>query len=580
MGLVKCPDCGNMVSERASACPSCGCPADAFGSASTESLNSVGTVQTLELKPVSVEVSTGKTSIIDDKFRRSDGTLDDTHNVFSPNYKKSDVSIIGDEFRKSDGTLDDTHNVFSPNYKKPENPDCNAQIASFIAYAMYRSCDRRDLMLANNIVLDYLKNNLSTGRPITFFSIEQSDIVEKTVNKFEFSFPYVMVTTSFRYFTDYRKFTLTKSDGRSYSRYYDQKTLPSQYAPRIEVISDVEAEVIEITEKIKELFNEPKYFSVPFLGVKEETFSFPCELETVLNERDIYNGGKTIFLQKTVVFKFAQWASFIDDEVNPTPNDSMRFFRKLQYAQFCLLYSGMKDTCDSQLTLYEWLYLYVSKMRGVFGPAQTNEYKILKNRIQTGQPFDADLVDKAFPNISLIYHELPNDIGNRVSVDEIRKNVYRILDQYKINWEKTCAEINLPNDFVFYGKTLSVRDNDGMLYVLGALEKNMMRSFDDVFEEMKAKVVEMYMEEQREAQGSYYEPEPSQSYGGGSSFLGDVLKTATGVALGNKISGNSNNGRKDFMGSAGCQIGKKDDHGFTETCNWTCPLWHNCSRGG
>ena len=180
----------------------------------------------------------------------------------------------------------------------------------------------------------------------------------------------------------------------------------------------------------------------------------------------------------------------------------------------------------------------------------------------------------------MIYHELPNDIGNRVSVDEIRKNVYRILDQYKINWEKTCAEINLPNDFVFYGKTLSVRDNDGMLYVLGALEKNMMRSFDDVFEEMKAKVVEMYMEEQREAQGSYYEPEPSQSYGGGSSFLGDVLKTATGVALGNKISGNSNNGRKDFMGSAGCQIGKKDDHGFTETCNWTCPLWHNCSRGG
>ena len=33
MGLIKCPDCGNMVSDRAAACPSCGCPADAFGSA-------------------------------------------------------------------------------------------------------------------------------------------------------------------------------------------------------------------------------------------------------------------------------------------------------------------------------------------------------------------------------------------------------------------------------------------------------------------------------------------------------------------------------------------------------------------
>lgn len=30
MGLIACPDCGNMVSDRAAACPHCGCPADAF----------------------------------------------------------------------------------------------------------------------------------------------------------------------------------------------------------------------------------------------------------------------------------------------------------------------------------------------------------------------------------------------------------------------------------------------------------------------------------------------------------------------------------------------------------------------
>lgn len=31
MGLVKCPDCGKMVSERASQCPQCGCPSEYFG---------------------------------------------------------------------------------------------------------------------------------------------------------------------------------------------------------------------------------------------------------------------------------------------------------------------------------------------------------------------------------------------------------------------------------------------------------------------------------------------------------------------------------------------------------------------
>lgn len=30
MGLIKCPDCGNMVSERAESCPSCGCPVSVF----------------------------------------------------------------------------------------------------------------------------------------------------------------------------------------------------------------------------------------------------------------------------------------------------------------------------------------------------------------------------------------------------------------------------------------------------------------------------------------------------------------------------------------------------------------------
>ena len=30
MGLIPCPDCGNMVSDRVAACPNCGCPADAF----------------------------------------------------------------------------------------------------------------------------------------------------------------------------------------------------------------------------------------------------------------------------------------------------------------------------------------------------------------------------------------------------------------------------------------------------------------------------------------------------------------------------------------------------------------------
>lgn len=454
MGLIKCPDCGNMVSDRAAACPSCGCPADAFGEA---------------------------------------------------------VPYV------------------------PENsgagPDLETQIGCAVAYPMYRSFDREDLMLADQCVIDYLKPRLSGKRPVTYFSLENSDLAQKIVNH-EFSFPYVFVTAGFRYFLDYRKFTLTKADGRTITQYYNPKTLPSEYTPKIEVISDNEAEVLELVEKIKNIFSTPRSFKVPFLGGKDEYLTFDCEVESVAMTNDIYSGGKTRLLHKTVVCKRVQWASYIDDEANPCKNESMRFLRNLQYAQFCLLYSSMKDWCDNELEQYEGLI--AGKAKGSYYPSPTNEYKILKNKLQSGQTFEADLVDKAFPHISLVYHELPNDIHDGASAEVVRKRVYEVLDRYNANWEKACIGSNLPNDFNMYGRIVSLRDNDGLIYLINALEENVMRTIDDILEEIKAKVTAMYLDEQRQAQeDAYYE---SRYDSGRSSILGDILKTAAGVALGNKLS--------------------------------------------
>jgi hypothetical protein len=497
MGLIKCPDCGKMVSDRAAACPSCGCPSDAFP------LPSAG----IEQQPATATDS---------------------------------------------------------------GSDTDTQIAVCIAYPMLKVIDRQDLMSANECVVKYLQNSLSVGRPITYFLPGINDTAEK-VNRHEFTFPYVFVTSDFRYFLDYRKFTLTRADGRTYSRYYNQNILPSEYAPKIEVISDNEEEVIEIIDKIKVLFKELKGFYVPFPGSKNESLFFPCEIESVEKTRDIYAGGRTVFLHKTVKFKKVPWASYIDDNVNPNKNEWMRLFRGVQYAQFCLLYSAKKDEIDSQLTLYERLFLFVSKMREAFGPAQTDEYKILRNKVQAGQPFDADLVDKAFPNISLIYHELPNDIREKVPVEEVRKKIYGVLDQYKTLWEKACAKYNLPNDFEMYGQTVSLRDNDGLLYIINALDENVMRTLDDILEEVKSKITSMYLEEQMQMQvrENYYEPEP-QNYGGGESFIGGVLKTAAGVALGNKISGK---GKQNYFGSANCERAKT---GRISSC-WGCHMGELCT---
>ena len=50
MGLVKCPDCGKMVSERAQSCPFCGCPSNFFESQSLENHETTNSASNIKEK--------------------------------------------------------------------------------------------------------------------------------------------------------------------------------------------------------------------------------------------------------------------------------------------------------------------------------------------------------------------------------------------------------------------------------------------------------------------------------------------------------------------------------------------------
>ena len=77
------------------------------------------------------------------------------------------------------------------------------------------------------------------------------------------------------------------------------------------------------------------------------------------------------------------------------------------------------------------------------------------------------------------------------------------------------------------------------------------------------------------------EEEYYDDYSGGRSNGGGILKTAFGVALGNKMSNRGNNekrnGKRDLLGSSVCQYGKRDKNGFKQTCVF-CPVRDKCSR--
>ncbi|MCR4775992.1 MAG: zinc ribbon domain-containing protein [Saccharofermentans sp.] len=448
MGLIKCPDCGNMVSERAEACPSCGCPVSAF------------------------------------------------------------------------------------------MPDFFQLTSDLLAFHLLKCADREDLIPANDCLLNDLRERLSTGFPVTFigsgnFEEQLSNIADK-----RFSFPYVFVTANFRYIIDYMKFPLARKDGRIYQRYYDEDILPCNYAPVIEIFSDDPEQTDEIAEKLTAAFKEIKTYSVPFGGAENDSLQFTGEIGQISDAKLLIDSIETKLIRKTITLKQSQWACLRGKETSIKYN-AMKPLRELQLAQFCLYFAAMKDECDRELELYD--FIFNSTRTGV--PYQSADYKTLKNLVISGQTFESDLVDKVFPKTSLIYHALPNDLLSRTHVSAIQEKVSGLLDSYESSWKTVCDSYDLPGeldvpDWDYSGLSNNMRSTDGLGYLIDSLVEDHTRKIKDIIEDYKELLA-------YEGQAGRIESDQrfddfmdmlSERSERRRTFVKGVLQTAAGVALGNKIS--------------------------------------------
>lgn len=456
MGLIKCPDCGNMVSDRAAFCPSCGCPGD----------------------------------------------------------------VIREE------------------YDKENDPQRLTYI--YLMFNLLKCADRKDLVLANDCFMNELKKRFDVGYPVTFIGRDNFDEHLKKITDKQFEFPYVLISSSFRYVLDYRKFTVTRSDRTSYQLYYDPETLPSDYAPNIEVFSDKPEQVEEIVAKITELLGTTMSYWSPYLAVKDGFLSFSDKIEKTEGPLVLVDINDTKLIYGSITLKLSPWASYINDEVNPVKYDSLRTLRNVQLAQFCLHYFLMKDDCDKEIGLYNCLFK--SEVDSDY-QNPSNEYKSLKYKVVSGDPIHSELVDKAFPNISLIYHDLPNDICDRIPAGEVKRKVDEVIAQYENTWKRICDGLNLPEeinvpDWNYSGYSNNMRSIQGLGFIIEALTANHVRSIEDIVNEY-TEMLAVLGEEGRIRSDEQYE-EFMEMFESGRrrrrEFTRGVIRTAAGVALGNKIS--------------------------------------------
>ena len=209
-------------------------------------------------------------------------------------------------------------------------------------------------------------------------------------------------------------------------------------------------------------------------------------------------------------------------------------------------------------------------------------------------PISKELFDSAMKSIVKYYPDLYQQFINGWSYAQIEQNMDGFINYYKTRFESLMNLLKIPVRSMknpFYQDQITYHTQEALIYFI--------RKMLDPYCELAHAIVEYTnnkrkeLEAQRERERIEREEREAmraeqEAYGGRSSGS-SILKTAVGVALGNKISSGgkkkSANGKIDLWGTAACPYGqpmrkfRKDSPSFmTVSCNMSCPRWGQCSR--
>ena len=209
-------------------------------------------------------------------------------------------------------------------------------------------------------------------------------------------------------------------------------------------------------------------------------------------------------------------------------------------------------------------------------------------------PITKELFDAGMEPIVKTYPDLFQEFSMGVPYSQIESNIKAYVDFYNGKFNKLIGLLKIPQSITKYNFEINCRTQDAILAFINkmldpycelsnAVEEYAEKSGAEKERERIARIErERQLEEEqawREEQGYY-----DDDYSGGRSSGGGILRTAFGVALGNKMSGNSGRGKnapmkKDYSGSSCCtqRVRVKNLKVSERTCRG-CPMAPYCTK--
>lgn len=439
--------------------------------------------------------------------------------------------------------------------------------------------------------------------------------------KKELQYPNILIYTDTNYTFDYKQYTNVNAEGGSVVHEYTQNALPIIYGIRIQIQAKTQDEIEIIDNQIRKLYANEIQVCVPDPVIEGETIPLRLVIDEEKSPRDDFyddiSGGCTRF-QTVITFKKFPSVYYPVEYVFTDIKDNQRLqVRLLQQAEFLLLCdSYLRNNAINQLNSdYKNLFCPQTANKSILGlmsnaisTAVTNvvsmalsseeeyeAYKTLKTCMKNGQPLDRKTFDKAFSKITLVYPNLYNKMAQGWSLEQIRNDLNKYADIFNNRWNSICNTLAVVCPLMFQQLGMSGDKNMPLETIRKGLEFYMNKMVNDPYytmtdaknaydEQLQIEKEEEERREQeaKEAWDSMMEARRERRREGGSSggFFGNMFSTAGGVAIGNKMSGNSKrkDEKKDFFGSSVCQrCNSKSTSSDRYTC-YGCPVYSRCTQ--
>lgn len=448
-----------------------------------------------------------------------------------------------------------------------------------------------------DMIVEDFKKNIKADYPISIYggSTYMRYYYDDAMGKMQF--PIILINESTNYSFEIDNYTTENISGEIVPHKFSTKIFPINYGIYVFIMAKSQEQMKEIEDKILDEYKNGKNLKTPD-PIYENEF---CKVKLKINNnvkiehKNFGEGAKTVYRSYISFEKHPNVYYFKSYKSEDMENDLRLQLRQLQQAEFCLM---------AKRRIQNYILLNLDSLKKLLTPKKNNsilgnlgtmlsdsvfrsaEYKQLKSCIENHQPIERNLFETVYKNAVKFYPDLYDKIIGGCDVERIITEVESYKKEMENRYIMICGKLGIPYTIEGFSQG-SGREREALIFYINKMTEKSTCTLTEAISEYKNKLVQEQIEREkaraeREAERAYYGEEDNGSSGGG--LLSGVLKTATGVALGNKMSGvgrkrgNSSNGKKDLMGSSGCVYGKKDKHGFTQSCP-SCPLKRYCTRG-